>query len=627
MKFLRKYGEATTITFGLRDTDGVLKKSDAVYVAGDVKISKDEGADTNITSGFADEGLSYSMALSATEMEAARIEGSIEDQGTPAWLGRDFTIETYGHASAQHPYMNEGVWDRQLTGATHNIATSAGRRLRALGGATAFAVNDVSPSQLTFISTLTSSIDDFYKDTVAHGTSGNNTDATRIITAYNGTTKEVTFDEPWPDTVADGDDFDLRAEHIHPVSQIAFEIWEELLVGGTHNTADSAGRRVRNLQELGSYENGNVYIDTVNGAAGTTDYESGTIFNDVDTLTDANIIGASLHLTGRHFAPLSSITLTASQDGNTLCGENWTLALGGQSINGTHVRGANVSGVCSGANEPEFHECSVGNITIPPCIFNLCDIDGTITLPEGEVHIHNCSGESGFILDYGATVANTTVHMTNFSGDLVIDNLGANGTDTLDIRGHGKIILNASCVGGAINWDGHFTVINNGSGVTITPDDITTSVIAIQGPTFDTNTDSLEAIRDQGDAAWVTGAGSLASVILAEKVETLLDINKSLNLTVSTTTRLQYQWLDVDDDPVNITALTFKFKAVKNAGESSPVIAEVTGTIADAVNGRFYFDILPTVVFKGRYEIWATDGVITVLTMAGGAKIKTHPRL
>jgi hypothetical protein len=629
MKFLRKYGEATTITFGLRDTDGVLLKSDAVYAAGDVKISKDEGADTNITAGFVDEGLGYSMVISSTEMEAARIQGYIEDQGTPVWLGREFTIETYGHANAQYPYMNEGIWDRQLTGATHNIPTSAGRRLRALGGATPFAVNDATPTNLSFISTLTSSVDNFYNDTVAHGTSGDNTDATRIIIAYNGTTKEITFDEAWPDTIADGDDFDLRAEHIHPVSQIAFEIWDEILTGGTHNIVDSAARRLRNLQEFGSYENGNVYIDTINGNAGTTDHESGTIFNAVDSIADANTIGASLHLTGRHLAPLSSITFAASQEGETFCGNNWTLALGGQSISGTHIQGANVSGICSGANEPEFHDCHTGIMTIPPAIFVGCDLRGLITLPVGEMHFRHCSGDDSFAIDFGAAIANTTVNMSDFSGVITVSNLGASGTDILNVRGHGRLIFDASCVGGTVNWDGHFTVINNGSGITITPDDITTSVIAIQGPTFDTNTDSLEKIRDRGDEAWVTGSGSIASVILAEKVETLLDINKPLDLSKTATTRLQYQWLDIDGDPVNINGSTFKFKAVKNASESSPAIAEITGTISDAPNGRFYFDVLPTTIFKGRYEIWAVDGssVITVLTMAGGARIETHPRL
>ncbi|MCK5610634.1 hypothetical protein KAR91_52665 [Candidatus Pacearchaeota archaeon] len=129
----------------------------------------------------------------------------------------------------------------------------------------------------------------------------------------------------------------------------------------------------------------------------------------------------------------------------------------------------------------------------------------------------------------------------------------------------------------------------------------------------------------------VTNAVSvvLANTIVSEKADVLQGVNNPLELTVNVTSRQEYQWLDTDGDPVNISALTFKFKAVKNAGESSPAIPEVTGTIQDGPNGRWYFDILPTTVFKGRYEIWAVDGAskITPLTMAGGIRIETHPRL
>lgn len=128
----------------------------------------------------------------------------------------------------------------------------------------------------------------------------------------------------------------------------------------------------------------------------------------------------------------------------------------------------------------------------------------------------------------------------------------------------------------------------------------------------------------------VTNAVSvvLANTIVSEKADILQGINNPLDLVVNTTTRLEYQWLDSDGDPVDISALTFKFKAVKNAGESSPAITEVTGSIQDGPNGRWYFDVVPTTVFKGRYEIWAdSSGVITPLSMAGGVRIETHPRL
>ncbi len=95
------------------------------------------------------------------------------------------------------------------------------------------------------------------------------------------------------------------------------------------------------------------------------------------------------------------------------------------------------------------------------------------------------------------------------------------------------------------------------------------------------------------------------------------------------TTRLEYQWLDSDGDPVDISSLTFHFKAVENVGDSPAAIPDVTGTIQDGPNGRWYFDILPTSTFKGKYEIWAVDGAskVTPLTRAGGAKIEVMARL
>ena len=129
----------------------------------------------------------------------------------------------------------------------------------------------------------------------------------------------------------------------------------------------------------------------------------------------------------------------------------------------------------------------------------------------------------------------------------------------------------------------------------------------------------------------VTNAVSvvLSNTIIGEKVDTLLDINKPHTLTVDVTTRLEYQWLDTDGDEVPIDGLTFYFKAVENSGDAAPAIPDVTGTISDAPNGRWYFDILPTTVFKGRYEIWSVDGAskITPLSRAGGAKIEVVSRL
>lgn len=103
--FLRKYGTATTIDFALYGTDGVDLKTDASFDAGDLKIMKDEGDEGNTANLPTDEGQGYSLVLSETEEQAARIKIYIVDQTSPkTWLDRTITIETYGHASAQHAF-------------------------------------------------------------------------------------------------------------------------------------------------------------------------------------------------------------------------------------------------------------------------------------------------------------------------------------------------------------------------------------------------------------------------------------------------------------------------------------------------------------------------------------------
>lgn len=102
---LRKYNQAATINFNLFDLDGVDMSVAATFAAGDVKIMKNEGAEANTGSLPTDEGSGYSLALTATEMSAARIMIHLIDQtGTKVWLDTSIVIETYGNASASHAF-------------------------------------------------------------------------------------------------------------------------------------------------------------------------------------------------------------------------------------------------------------------------------------------------------------------------------------------------------------------------------------------------------------------------------------------------------------------------------------------------------------------------------------------
>lgn len=103
---LRKYGVEATICFELYEIDGVDFRVDAASATGDINLVRDGAAEEQLDAdAFVDEGRSYSLVLSATEMQAARIIVYIVDQTSPkAWLDKAIVIETYGNASAQHAF-------------------------------------------------------------------------------------------------------------------------------------------------------------------------------------------------------------------------------------------------------------------------------------------------------------------------------------------------------------------------------------------------------------------------------------------------------------------------------------------------------------------------------------------
>lgn len=118
----------------------------------------------------------------------------------------------------------DAVWDELLTGASHNISTSAGKRLQQLGNVVDGAVNDVSATTTRFISNLASTYSGFYNDQTIRFTSGNLEGQARIILDYDNVTQAIVVDEPWSVAPTNGDDFEVIPEHVHPVPQIVEEI-------------------------------------------------------------------------------------------------------------------------------------------------------------------------------------------------------------------------------------------------------------------------------------------------------------------------------------------------------------------------------------------------------------------
>lgn len=245
-------------------------------------------------------------------------------------------------------------------------------------------------------------------------------------------------------------------------------VWDAPLTGASHNGATTAGRRLRTIQEAQGYEGGAIWIDTINGTAGTTDFENGTVEKPVNTLADALTLSASLGFNIFDLAPGSSITFVSAQNNRIFRGQGWTLALGGQDIAGTTIIGATVSGIAAGTGTKQrFLHCDMNAIThIKNTHIEECGIIGAQTVGEAGDYFfarsHSAiAGTTTWIFDFGGAIGSTNLNIRNYSGGVQLENMGDVGTDTASIEGRGQII-EGTCTGGTVAVRGAFTT----SGIT-----------------------------------------------------------------------------------------------------------------------------------------------------------------
>src|SRR5687767_5973414 len=98
-----RYGVAETFGFKLYNADGTLDV-DEVDSGTEVSLSCNEGAETTATNDFVDEGTTYSIALTAAELQCERVAVIIAETTTEA-----FFIQTHSNASAMTPQEDANV--------------------------------------------------------------------------------------------------------------------------------------------------------------------------------------------------------------------------------------------------------------------------------------------------------------------------------------------------------------------------------------------------------------------------------------------------------------------------------------------------------------------------------------
>ena len=417
--------------------------------------------------------------------------------------------------------------------------------------------------------------------------------------------------------------------------EIAKAVWDRVLTGATHNIVNSAGRIVRFLREAGGYSGGAIYIDTNNGVAGTTDFENGTDSNPSLTLADANTLATSRGISTFVIAPRSSLTFVAAQENQSFIGESWVLALGGQSISGSHFRGAEVSGIGTGANESHFEHCEMGTCTLAKTHLDFCDIEAIITLSAVDNKINDCYHSGGTsTIDVGVAVVNSTLHLHHYHGAITIENMGQAGTDVLHWSSpDGKLTLAASCIGGTVNMPGTFDFVNNGSGMTLNRggdvvNDVSKTALAsicteprlseLDEATAGKMANQVDLVKTEADKITLVDAGAGVAGSVIEEVEnraTPADLGApQINQAFSD---IPFLLVDSTDHVTPETGLTPTGERSLNGG----AFAAVSGAIAEVANGIYQFDALAadmngvTVVFRFS-DAAADDSFVFIKTRA-----------
>lgn len=192
------------------------------------------------------------------------------DSQTVTFIAARFSIQNR-YASKN---LAGSVWD--ITQSSHLTAGTTGLYMALAGAVFVDTTVTGTPTSTTFQLTAGSAIDDFYNDQLIYVLSGTGVGQARPILDYTGATKTVTIDEAWVTTPAAADRVAILSAHEHPLSQIVDSVWDEALTKATHNVAQSAGKRLRQIDAAFEVHSGTAQA----GAAGTITLDTGASATD-----------------------------------------------------------------------------------------------------------------------------------------------------------------------------------------------------------------------------------------------------------------------------------------------------------------------------------------------------------
>lgn len=216
-----KQNTAVTLKIGpfLDDIDWKTPETELTIARADIRLSKN-GSDiaqkNEATSCIHDELGIYGCPIDATDTNTlGRLQLWVHESGALP-IQHEFTVVTenaYDSMFSTDNTIADQVWDEVLTGATHNIATSAGRRLREIA---AYAIHHgIAQAGTAITVTLAASAsccDGGFNRNLIVIVDGTGQGQTRTIVDYNNTSKICIVDREWRTNPDDTSEYQILAD-------------------------------------------------------------------------------------------------------------------------------------------------------------------------------------------------------------------------------------------------------------------------------------------------------------------------------------------------------------------------------------------------------------------------------
>lgn len=500
----------STVTFRVLKDDGDFAQTgDWSPQVGEVVIQQAGGTGSNTTNLPSVNGRLWSLALTATELDATIVDitivaTGIQDQG--------LRIETLGGSGTVDPSTNypsaTGIGNFQSFydnngGASLKTQDDVGSSQAAPTNKTADSATVTAGNQTnTFTATqnrdgtdhiLTAAggtgVDLFYEFQQGVGFQGSSvtlfgsfvTNINRTIdifafnyvtlnwdlklTANNTTDTELTFtlNEQQTGQAGAGDDGNVRirffdAGNFNNGDACATdEIFVTGSLIGTGTTPQEIATAVRQNLPEAVYTNGAVYIDTLDGNAGSVPFINGSVINPVDNLADALSLNTQLNTESIVVSAGSTLTLDNNMPGFSIIGTRATMTFASvPTMNATAFVGGTYTGsfTFDVGFLPSFTGVTIDNVTGAAVMQNCSFInDGTpnftisATVPTPELVVTSCSNVSPAVepavIDLN-NVANALVLIDDYNGRIRFINGAATAIISMDDMA-GNVEIDATC--------------------------------------------------------------------------------------------------------------------------------------------------------------------------------------